>query len=163
MMHAFRSMFACAALLTCTVSCSDTESKQAQSDPPRAPNPRWDNALSQPEMNEAAAADLADAQRALESLLKDLRKQAMKAGPRAKQARHLLDASQSAWQRFVDEQIALEWPQGGGEFHGTIEPMCILLRRAELVNSRVKELKSLVDVTDGDVCAPRWSWLLSDP
>ncbi len=115
-------------------------------------------AETQTEMNEAAAADLADANGELQLALAELRKRAADGGAHAKPAVELLDASQTAWRNFLEAQIAMDFPMGSDVWHGSMEPMCVSLRRTQLVHARVKQLREMIPSDELDVCAPRWPY-----
>lgn len=119
---------------------------------------RWESALSQSQMDEAAAADLADAEGRLEAILLRLRNLAAPNAIANPRAIELLDQSQRAWVAHRDSQIALEWPWWGREGFGSVLPMCISLRLAELTHDRARELRLiLADSQDeGNVCLPTW-------
>lgn len=136
----------------------------ASSDPtkhqlsPETSSPRWKAAETQAEMNEAAAADLADANGELQLALAELRKRAADGGAHAKRAVELLNASQAAWRNFLEAQIAMDFPMGSDVWHGSMEPMCVSLRRTQLVHARVKQLRELIPSDEFDGCAPRWPY-----
>jgi uncharacterized protein YecT (DUF1311 family) len=109
-------------------------------------------------MTEAAVADLADANGELRLALAELRKRAAVGGADAKRAVDLLDASQAAWLKFLEAQIAMDFPMGSDFWHGSIEPMCVSLRRTQLVLARAKQLRDMLTSSEPDVCAPRWPY-----
>jgi uncharacterized protein YecT (DUF1311 family) len=125
---------------------------------PETSSQRWEMAETQTEMNEAAAADLADANGELQLALAELRKRAADGGAHAKPAVELLDASQTAWRNFLEAQIAMDFPMGSDVWHGSMEPMCVSLRRTQLVHARVKQLREMIPSDELDVCAPRWPY-----
>jgi len=135
-----------------SISCRDSDPEEGKA---AASARRWAAAKSQLDMNEAAAADLEEAQVELATVLSDVRKGAVSNGAPASAALVLLEASQSAWESYVEAQIAMEWPQDEGRWHGSIAPMCIAQRRAMLVNARVRELREILEVKD-DICGARW-------
>ena len=109
-------------------------------------------------MNEAAAADLADANGELQLALAELSKRAADGGAHAKRAVELLNASQAAWHNFLEAQIAMDFPIGSDVWHGSMEQMCVSLRRTQLVPARVKQLREMIPSDELDVCAPRWPY-----
>lgn len=143
---------AMAAVVLASLSCKDSE---PQDDRSSASAQRWATAESQYDMNAAAAADLEEAQVELATVLSDIRKGAVSDGAPASAALVLLEASQSAWESYVEAQIAMEWPQDEGRWHGSIAPMCIAQRRAMLVHARAMELREILEVKD-DICGARW-------
>lgn len=142
-----------AALALASTGCQDPAPQDSRS---AASAHRWATAESQFDMNAAAAADLDDSEAELATVLGDVRKLASRNGVPADAALRLLEASQSAWESYVEAQIAMEWPKGDGHWHGSVAPMCIAQRRAMLINARVRELREVLAAEDGDVCGSRW-------
>ena len=79
-------------------------------------------------------------------------------GRRAALARNLLDKSQRCWQAYMDAQIAIEYPSPGDLRYGSIVSATIPLRRASMIEDRLKELKAVIgdDRQEGDIGGPQW-------
>ena len=150
-------MVALGVIVTLT-ACGRPGTPNTNTQAPASAPSRWATAVTQAEMNEAAAADLADANGELQLALAELRKRAADGGAYAERAVELLNASQAAWRNFLEAQIAMDFPMGSDVWHGSMEPMCVSLRRTKLVHARVKQLRELIPSAEFDVCAPRWPY-----
>ncbi len=147
---------ACIASILGVAGCEESAGPRPDSAATRLTKERWAKAETQNDMNAAAESDQADAEIELQSALRELRNLAAANRPNAKRAVQLLDSSQTAWKKYVDAQIAMEWPQGSDIWHGSIEPMCISMRRAKLFSERTCQLREMLRREDGDLCGPRW-------
>ena len=128
---------------------------------PRRRDPRWrleNEPLSMAEMAEQARLIEARAIAEMNTALARLRDLAKGTSRRAGLARNLLDKSQRCWQAYMEAQIAMEYPSPAGFRYGNIVTMTIPLRRADMLEARVKQLKAVLgdDRQEGDVGGSQW-------
>jgi uncharacterized protein YecT (DUF1311 family) len=64
--------------------------------------------------------------------------------------------SESAWEAYRDGQVRAMWPSRDPSAYGTVHAMCVADAKAELTRLRVRELRAMLEPTEGDVCAPGW-------
>lgn len=136
-------------------------------DDPRHLNPYWrlrHESLSMGEMAEQARRIESMSNADLDAVLERLRGMAKGHGVRATLARELLEESQQCWQAYLESQLALEYPSPDGLRYGSIVSMTIPLRRAGMIDDRVKELKSVAgdDAEEGVVGGSQWPDLDED-
>jgi hypothetical protein len=107
-------------------------------------------------MNDQAAADRDAAEAEMERLLAVLTSRVQGSGPRSIKARELLAVSQARWHAYAEAQIALEWPGSEDMRYGSVHPMCVDVRWAGLIQARIRELRAMIDIEEGDVCLSQW-------
>jgi uncharacterized protein YecT (DUF1311 family) len=140
---------------------SATDPAEVPVNDPRRRDPRWrleNEPLSMAEMAEQARLIEARAIAEMNTALARLRDLAKGTSRRAGLARNLLDKSQRCWQAYMEAQIAMEYPSPAGLRYGNIVTMTIPLRRADIIEARVKELKAVLgdDRQEGDVGGSQW-------
>ena len=82
-------------------------------------------------------------------------------------ALRFLQDSQDAWLKYQDLQMHLYWPsvldKDGREpanDYGSVHPMCWSMTASDLVNNRVRDLRRMLDIEEGDVGGPAWPRVL---
>ena len=144
-----------------TATASATYPVEVPANDPRRRDPRWrleNEPLSMAEMAEQARLIEARAIAEMNTALARLREMAKGTSRRAGLARNLLDKSQRCWQAYMEARIAMEYPSPAGLRYGNIVTMTIPLRRADIIEARVKELKAVLgdDRQEGDVGGSQW-------
>jgi hypothetical protein len=142
-------------------SAADTDPALVPGNDPRCQDPRWrleNEPLGEADMAEQARLVEAKASADMIGALVRLHDMAKGTGRRAALARNLLDKSQRCWQAYMDAQIAMEYPSPAGHGYGSIVSMTIPLRRADMIEARVKQLKAVLgdDRQEGDVGGSQW-------
>lgn len=107
-------------------------------------------------MNAEVDTERNQAEQELQALLVNLQDMIRGDGPRSRRARELLAASQAAWLKYATAQVALEWPDPAAGRYGSVHPMCHAQRWTVLIQDRIKQLRTMVTVDEGDVCLPAW-------
>ena len=103
----------------------------------------------QSDLDLAACNDLAKAEKDLKAVYARL-SAALTSQP-ADHAR--LQRAQEAWQEYRDAQFTfLHPPSSPDDGRGSIEPMCACLAKRDLTLARTKELRSILNGPEGDVC-----------
>ena len=108
--------------------------------------------LTQAGINETAAQRLESAEREMNSVFESLVARADASGVTLEKLRQ----AQAAWQAYRDAQLAAWWPFPERGLYGTVYPMCLGDMKAKLTRARSRELRSMLDSAEGDVCASRW-------
>jgi uncharacterized protein YecT (DUF1311 family) len=115
------------------------------------PKYRRTAALSQMEMNQRAAGELESAEKAMDSVYQQIRKQ----NADDKVFLDRLEAAQRAWEGFRDAELEAIFPshQKHAEY-GSVYPMCYATWKRTLTIERTRQLRRwVVGVEEGDVCA----------
>ena len=144
-----------------TAAASATDPAEVPVNDPRRRDPRWrleNEPLSMAEMAEHARLIEVRANAEMNTVIARLSEMAKGTSRRAGLARNLLDKSQRCWQAYMEAQIAMEYPSPGGLRYGNIVTMTIPLRRADMIEARVKQLKTVLgdDRQEGDVGGSQW-------
>ena len=144
-----------------TAAASATDPAEVPVNDPRRRDPRWrleNEPLSMAEMAEQARLIEVRANAEMNTVIARLSEMAKGTSRRAGLARNLLDKSQRCWQAYMDAQIAMEYPSPAGFWYGNIVTMTIPLRRADMIEARVKQLKAVLgdDRQEGDVGGSQW-------
>lgn len=63
-----------------------------------------------------------------------------------------IQSAQKAWLEFRDAHLKTVFPESG--LDGSAQPMCHCILLAEMTLDRIKQLKYLLDPTEGDLCSP---------
>jgi uncharacterized protein YecT (DUF1311 family) len=115
------------------------------------PNRQRKVAASQMEMNQRAAGELKSAEKAMDSVYQQIRKQ----NADDKVFLDRLDAAQSAWAAFRDAELEAIFPSHPKQAeYGSVYPMCYATWKRKLTIERTRQLKLwVVGVKEGDVCA----------
>lgn len=103
-------------------------------------------------MNEAADKELHAAEAEMATVLDSLMKKA--AGKTDAIAK--LNKAQTAWKSYRDAQLDAMWPSPEREQYGSVNPMCVAMKRTGLTKTRVMELRAMLEPEEGDVCNSRW-------
>ena len=121
----------------------------------------------QSDMNDDASTMLERSQAKMELALTELRAQANKSSNSPAIALKFLQDSQDAWLKYQDVQMHLYWPSVVGKDgrependYGSAHPMCWSMTASGLVNNRVRDLRRMLDIEEGDVCVPAWPRVL---
>ena len=121
----------------------------------------------QSDMNHDASTMLERSQAKMELALNELCTQANKSSNSPEIALKFLQDSQEAWLKYQDVQMHLYWPSVLGKDgrepandYGSVHPMCWSMTASGLVNNRVRDLRRMLDIEEGDVCGPAWPRVL---
>ena len=121
----------------------------------------------QSDMNDDSSTMLRRSQAKMELALTELRAQANKISNSPEIALKFLQDSQDAWLKYQDVQMHLYWPsvldkdgQEPANDYGSVHPMCWSMTASGLVNNRVRDLRRMLDIEEGDVCFPAWPRVL---
>ena len=121
----------------------------------------------QSDMNHDASTMLERSQAKMELALTELRAQANKISNSPEIALKFLQDSQDAWLKYQDLQMHLYWPSVLGKDgqependYGSVYPTCWDMTAAGLVDNRVQDLRSMLDIEEGDVCGAAWPMVL---
>jgi uncharacterized protein YecT (DUF1311 family) len=68
----------------------------------------------------------------------------------------VLRKAQESWQGYRDAQLNAMWPSPEGNAYGTVYPMCIAVERTRLTESRIAELRLMLQPVQGDACGSQW-------
>ena len=100
--------------------------------------------LTQSELNDCAGKDLRRVESRLEKVLKALG--ISKDSP-----------EQKAWEAYRDAQLAALYPELPAEKinaeYGSVYPMCYAALRTELTEGRIRDLKAMTGLGEGDACS----------
>lgn len=105
----------------------------------------------QADLNQAADQRCRQAEAEMESVVESL---LAKAKGRPEAAARLARAQQ-AWIAYRDAQLVVKWPSSPSA-RGSVVPMCRAMERERLTRSRIADLRTLLERTEGDVCRGRW-------
>lgn len=64
--------------------------------------------------------------------------------------------TKAAWLNYASAQIALEWPDPASGRYGSVHDMYVAQRWSLLVQDRIRQLRAMVEMEEGDVCLARW-------
>jgi uncharacterized protein YecT (DUF1311 family) len=104
------------------------------------------------QINAEAAAPL----RAAESEQKDVIA-ALEAKAKGKsKALDILRSAQAAWQTYRDAQLRAMWPFPKRDRYGSVMPMCVAQIETAMTRARTRELRAMLDRTEGESCNSEW-------
>jgi uncharacterized protein YecT (DUF1311 family) len=103
-------------------------------------------------MNEAAEERLKAAEAEMVKVLDSLIRKAEGKPEAVKKLRR----AQAAWEAYRDAQIDAVWPFPERGSYGSVYRMCFAEVKRQLIETRTRELKSMLEPKEGDVCSSQW-------
>ncbi len=108
----------------------------------------WTTAMTQAEMNLCAYVDARNADAEMHQLYQKLLRKASNKAYRKK-----LESAQSAWLAYRSAEVEAKYPAEDKREYGSAYPMCADLDRVYLTQERIKELRGLLQTSEGNLCA----------